>query len=152
MITAVKTFSRPQNSVVYQANDVINSAAPALLEFLGLENNQGIITKVRITTNKKDCNAELRLHLYSQELAATPDGEQNTVLYSNLDNYVASIDLPPLRTESSSSTGAYAFSTESIGYNNLKGSKMYGVLQTLSTFAPTAGQEFKIELTVIENV
>jgi hypothetical protein len=152
MITATKTISRPNDTTAYDVNDVINATTAELITFAGLESNQGIITKLRLTTSNKLTTATCRLHLYSQELAVISDNQPNTVLYSNLDNYIGSIDLPPLRTEGLGSNGAYAIAQDSIIYNLLNGSKIYGVLQTLSAFTPLPSQEFKLEITVIDNI
>jgi len=112
MIASVKTITRPNNTTAYSANAVINSSVPQLIDFVGLENNQGIINKVRLTTNNQLCTARFRLHLYSQPVSVINDGEQNTALYSNLDNYIGFVDLPACQTAGVGSNGAYTLSQE----------------------------------------
>ena len=150
MITSSITITRPANAVAYSVNDVINSSTPTILTFGGLAGNDGIIAKVRVSTNAITTTARLRLHLYELAPAIIADNDPNTILQANFDAYIGAIDLPNMKTEGAGSTSAYTMSNDTVAYANLVGARIYGVLQTLDAFTPVSGQEFKVEITIYD--
>ena len=114
----------------------------------------GRIVKALFTTDKKDYDGSVKLHLYKAPITAILDNAANTWLYANVDNWIGSVTLAAAASEDgTSSTGA--FSEQVYGGADLPKdfvlgatNDLWGVLEDLGGKTPASGQKFTIKLTI----
>lgn len=157
-------LTRPANTDAYTAKDVVSNStsAPAVLTFANFaraNGGSGIIVRARLMTDKKDCTASFRLHLFHTAPTAINDNSPYLLLYANAANRIGMIDFPALATEDPtnstaassmrpSSDGAYG--APNLWFEADAGSRaLYGILEATSAFTPASGQKFYVELAAI---
>lgn len=152
--TTIKVeFTRPADTTAYIAKDVVGTDPAAVITFPATVKRTGRIVKARLMTDKKDCAARFRLHLFREAPTAIADNSPYLLLYANRDNRIGHIDFPQTQTEdATNSTAANAMNDILDLPYNLASRIMSGVLMTLDAFNPASAQKFYLELTVEEGL
>jgi hypothetical protein len=179
-VSVTASFTRPANATAYTAGDVVSNSASAttLMQFprvVRMEGASGTVVKARLTTDKKDDTGAYRLFLYTKSEATVSvpaDNAPNTAIYANRPYYIGFLDFPALTSgaDTTNSTGSIAIWTGGVGSTTqpngplafvADGTKagnpfaaetaIYGHLVALGTPTPASGQNFSVELTVMQN-
>jgi hypothetical protein len=151
------TFSRPNNTTPYTANNVINGNPSIDLEFQNIAaivGGNGYITKAHIMTNATGLTPRLRLHLFGGGVSSPVDQSNMQVLFSNREVRLGFIDFPALSFQPSGNSSfaqvtdlRLYFKTDiPTSHPSAKGKTIYAILETLDAFTPVANQEFYIQL------
>ena len=159
-------FTRPADTTGYTAKDVVSNStsAPTVLtfaDFARANNGSGLIVRARLMTDKKDCTASFRLHLFHTEPTAINDNSPYLLLYANAANRIGMIDFPAMTSEdATNSTAANSMRPSSDGgygppnlwYQAAAASRaIYGILEATAAFTPASGQKFYVELAAIND-
>jgi len=140
----------------YSINDVVSdsASAPTLLTFANIARvvgGSGYIVKVRLLSNQKTNVAQFRLHLFHTAPTPVNDNAPYPLAYANKNLAIGYIDFPPMTTEdSATSTASLSMWSGSLHYI-AETRDIFGILETRTTFTPTAGQLFYIEMSVDNN-
>lgn len=149
-------FTRPNDTTAYAARDVIaDSTSAATIRTFGtagrISGGSGYITKALLQTSDSAQVNRVRLHLYSTSSPTViNDNAANTVLYADRAKYVGYIDFPALSTETSGSE-AFALWTGALPYLCVGNDDLFGVLETLDAFTPTAQSTWFVSIWCDQN-
>jgi tetrahydromethanopterin S-methyltransferase subunit B len=145
-----QSFTRQNNVTAYAAGAVVGAAA-AVLQFTGLGKAGGaslmiVSAQLRADVTTAPATA-FKLHLYSSAPTSTPVDAAAFDVPSTEGAYLGWIDIP-----APSDLGSIAFSQVSnIGMQvKATGADIFGVLQAVSAFTPTALAVYKISLHRVE--
>lgn len=155
-------FTRPSDTTAYTAGDIVSNSTTAstMMQFTlaRVAGGSGIITSVRLMTDKKTETAAYRLHLYNvSEGTATVavDNAQNTLLYANRTFRIGHVDLIAMVSgaDTTNSTGSrtalYPVNLPFVCANG--DTKIYGLLENLTGTTPASGQKFSCTITADVN-
>jgi hypothetical protein len=155
-ITIVEaTLTRPADSIPYIAGDLISGSVTAsspitLSNIVNSNGGRGYITKVILTSDDQNLNAEFRLWLYNIPNPGLPgDNEPYSIFWDDAPSRLGYVDLPLLSTENAGSGSDCGISIRSgqFPFNTLEDSKnLYGVLQTKTAFEPVDEQQFYLKI------
>lgn len=158
VIVATAEFSRPADVNGYEAKDVISDSTSSTtpLEFVvaSVASATGYITKARVTTSKSTATQRLRLWLFSSLPSAPADNSQFMLLWAERTTRIGYIDFPALSTEGTGSDSASAQNIDvRLPFQADSGKKIYGLLETLDTFASSDSQQrYYVELLADNNL
>ena len=148
-------LTRPANTIPYDPLDVVcdSTATAHVLTFAGMgrvAGASGLILRARIVTDQVANTGLFRLHLFHTSPAAIVDNAFYTLLYTDRAKVVDTLNLGPLATEGTGSSGADFSAAIQIPYLcDILDTQLYGVLETVDGFTPASGQKFFIELTTL---
>lgn len=146
------SFTRPNNSDPYVANDVVGVSPAALMTFqnvVDVNGGSGWIPKIKIQINNiLAAGASYRLHLFHTAPTAIADNAPYTLLYDNKDKRINFVDLT-LQTEGSGSDSAWAVWDTPKKFRCADNSKdIYGILEIKSGRTPSPSEQHYVELHV----
>lgn len=151
------SFTRPANTTPYDAQDVVSNSttAPTLLTFADVargNGGSGVILSARHMKNSTGVGS-YRLHLYTvNTVAAINDNAPFTMLFANRANRIGFIDFNHLQGgPGSDSTNALTTFVNLPFVCNASASAIYGMLTTISVYAPTSAEQHFIELGIVQN-
>jgi hypothetical protein len=116
----------------------------------------GYIVKGQLFTDKKDCVAQCKIHIFNAPVTAILDNSPYLRLYANKDKRVAEVLFPALSTEDpTNSTAASAIVTANTANSNIPvpfscgadDRDLYFMVETLTAFTPASGEKFYLRLT-----
>lgn len=137
-------FTRPDNATAYTAGDVVGTDPAANLSFasMGVAGDEIVILSARLLVKKAATNLALpsgctgfRLHLFSEAPTAIADNTAFALPYADADKYIGNI------TISTPTDKGDALFSQDDGINmpvNLVGTGIYGILETIGAYTPTA--------------
>lgn len=152
-------FARPSNTTSYDAKDVVSTStsAPAVITFtdaVRTNGNSGYITQALLMTDRKTAVQEFRLHLFSTTPTLINDADPFLLRWTDKDRYLGSIQFPALSTEDSTNSTAASAMTSNLRLAiqaDASTDNIYGILETLTAYSATSGQNFHIRLMVEQN-
>ena len=157
-VQVATTIIRPADTTPYSISDVVSNStsAPTILTFTDLAritNGSGYITNARILINNVlNVGVSFRLHLYRSPVSMINDNAPFTLLYTNSASRLGSIDFSSTVTEGTGSDSVRASNTDiRLAYANTTNANIFGILETLTAFTPTSGQQFTVTLTAEQN-
>lgn len=148
------TFTRPDNTTAYTANDVVGPTTTANLKFgnTGLPmGEEFMVIGASLRFNKGTVPSgmgQFRLHLFNEAPTAIADNAAFNIIEADRSKYVGNILLPlpsnfgdTLHSANNNSrlTGKFAVSSFTL----------YGVLETLEAYTPTAESVAVVEIKVV---
>jgi hypothetical protein len=163
MTQAAAEFNRPTGTTAYIALDAVANLATGTASALIFSNlariygGTGYVVKARMMTDQPTNTARFRLHLYDTLPTAILDNAFHTMLWTNRDMRLGSIDFNAMASESSGSTATFSILTPGVGnlplaFTCITGSKaLYGLLETLDAFTPAHNQGLYIQLSADVN-
>lgn len=152
-------FTRPANTTNYDAKDVVSNStsSPAVLTFtdaIRTNGNSGYVTQAMLITDRKTAVQEFRLHLFKTAPTAINDADPFLLLWTDKDRYLGSVDFPALSSEDPTNSTAAVAITQGLRLaiqGDPSVDNIYGILETLTAYSATSGQNFHIRLTVEQN-
>jgi hypothetical protein len=156
MAVVSATFTRPNDTNAYSANDTVGPTVAAVMTFANVGRvvaGTGYITNVRLVKSTNvTSNATFRFWLYQTAPAAIADNAPFTLLYANRAIRLGYVDLP-CTTEGAGSDSASCFlANVNLKFACAAGSRdLYGVLETKQAYAPGALENFWVEITADQN-
>lgn len=147
-VTVEKT--RPADTNVYAANDVIAESASAgtLWEFTvgRTATGSGEIFEFILQTDDPTDLTRFELDLYDDTITAINDNAEATKLYTNAAKRIATVVFPTLIKPTTNSTIAEATAYQYVPFKCVGNSKIYGVLRRLDADTPVSGSKWSITL------
>jgi hypothetical protein len=149
---AEATITRPNDTTGYTALDVVSTQAGAVLTFdnLGPANGVVLITAARIRLDVAAVPSGMgvmRLHLYTSAPAAIADNAAFNLPAGDRAKYIGSIDIG---TPADLGDTLWAANDEVRKQVILTGDSVYGILQTVAAYTPTANAAKTITLLAVE--
>lgn len=146
LVSAVAEFQRPADTTSYSTYDAIGTVNEFTLTAVGR------LIKARLITDNAAIIPSTRLMLYTSSALAGGPPVDNAPMPLRWDNRlirVGHIDFPNLNTLGTGSDSSAALADYiSLPFICAPGStKLYGVLVAMTSFVPTSGQRFCVELT-----
>lgn len=149
---ASATITRPNDTTAYTALDVVSTQAGAVLEFatLGKPNGVSLLTELRYMVDTGTVPSGMgafRLHLYNAAPTAIADNAAFNLPAADRAKYVGFIEFgTPL------DLGDTLFSQKEDLRKQvaLSGGSLYGILQTVNGFTPTANRIKTITLLALD--
>lgn len=142
MAATTKNFNRPANTTAYAADDAVANNATAgsvtRLEYDPAQ-SRGVIRRVRIRKSDQTV-ATPTLRLYLFDATFTVGAGDNAAFTAPLQDCIGYVDVP---VTTAGSDDAVGWANCDIPY---QGAKVYGLLQTLSAFAPASAETFTVDL------
>lgn len=152
------TVTRPADTTPYTARDAISNStsSPSAITFADMcrvANGSGYIVGARFATDQAANVAQYRLWLYNAAPTAINDNAPQTSLWVDNDKRVGYLDFPAAAQEAGSSTAAVSVNFDArIPYVCAGGStNLSGLLETLTAFTPSSGQNFFLGLLTSRN-
>jgi hypothetical protein len=143
------TQQRPDDVTAYAANDVVGTiAATNLIYETGLPVGEVMITGASLRFNVATRPADMgqfRLHLYNAAPTAINDNVAFDIIAADRDKYLGSILLP---TPTDLGATLYGANNDTRIIGTVNGT-IYGVLETLEAYTPTAESVSAIEIKVV---
>lgn len=150
----VDQFTRPADTTAYAINDVVGDNTLRSFSLGNIEGGTtGIITKAIVMSSNSALTARFRLHLYKSAITAIADNAACTILYTNRELYIGSIDLPSQYTSGSGSTASFSENiTDVLSFDMTDyGPNIYYLLETLDVYTPVSASTYYIRLAVTKN-
>lgn len=149
---AEATITRPNDTTGYTALDVISTLAGEVLTFdnIGPSNGVVLITAARIRLDVAAVPSGMgvmRLHLYTSAPTAIADNAAFNIPSGDRAKYVGSIDIG---TPVDLGDTLWAQNDDVRKQVILTGDSVYGILQTVSAFTPTASVVKTLTLLAVE--
>ena len=153
--SASATQTRPDNTTAYDALDVVGTDAATNMEFADLSLNEGGLVAIMGVRLRIDASAipatmgAFRLHLYSSAPTPITDNVAYNLPSADRDNYLTYVDIPaPI------DLGDTLFAKDenlNVTVKLAEGSRsLYGILQTIAEYTPTAEVVKTVTLNVAE--
>jgi len=149
---AEATITRPNDTTAYTALDVISTQAGAVLTFdnIGPANGVALITAAKIRLDVAAVPSGMgvmRLHLYNSSPTAIADNAAFNLPSADRAKYIGSIDIG---TPVDLGDTIWAQNNDVRNQVILTGDSVYGILQTVSAYTPTANAAKTITLLAVE--
>ncbi|MGL5922137.1 hypothetical protein [Chroococcidiopsis sp.] len=151
------TLTRPADTTVYAANDAItnSTSTPQPINFASsarIDAGSGVVVGARLTKNNNNLtNASFRLWLYAGVPGVPNDNATFAQQWADRTVRLGYIDFtsPIQGADCVSFIGAFPNNQYAFKLNG--GTSLFGILQALAAYGPASGEQFFIELAILQD-
>lgn len=159
ILTPSDSFTRPANATAYAQGDLIandttaGNVTPMAFSVQQLGHNSAHRGRIRGARLFKDdetaTNAIFTLHLFSVEPAVN-NGDNGAFQPTTAANHLASlaIDMSSSAVASATDLNKQVSIDPAVGFDLVKGKKIYGLLEAEAAYQPTSGEQFTVTLEI----